>query len=233
MLTGETVNFRLNSCASFDDAIALSELLSRETGESYTVLVDNHLGFTARRSGVSAPPVVAKRASRPLTMGKSIYRQSFLGFLGQYLQIAVGALVLGRTTDFLRLLFAAVEISEVPPWMDISAVLVGTRLLGLVVLLYGLRFIYIYLSRKLLFADDGIILKKGIIAQDQVLIRFADIKSLAVRQGILDRLLGIGSLHLDSAATNGDVDIIFDNIAAPVAMRDQIQGLIDYHTGGR
>ena len=72
-------------------------------------------------------------------------------------------------------------------------------------------------------------MKKGIIALDQVQIRFGDIKTVGVKQSILDRLLGIGTIHLDSAGTNGEVDIIFDNIINPVHMRHHIQSLIDQY----
>jgi len=71
--------------------------------------------------------------------------------------------------------------------------------------------------------------KKGILAQSQVQIRFSDIKTIGVQQGILDRLMGIGTVHLDSAGTNGTVDIEFKNTIDPIRMRRNIQILIDNH----
>jgi len=96
-------------------------------------------------------------------------------------------------------------------------------------LLYGLRFIYSYYAVKLWFDDDGVVMKKGIIAQDQIQIRFGDIKTIGVHQSIINRLLGIGTLHLDSAGTNGTVDIVFNNLIDPVYMRRRLQYLIDQY----
>ena len=41
--------------------------------------------------------------------------------------------------------------------------------------------------------------------------------------------LGIGTLHLDSAGTNGTVDIVFNNLINPVYMSHRIQYLIDQY----
>ena len=49
MSKNNLMNLRMNSFASFDDALDMCELLSRETGDEYTVMPDNYLGFTANR----------------------------------------------------------------------------------------------------------------------------------------------------------------------------------------
>jgi uncharacterized membrane protein YdbT with pleckstrin-like domain len=67
---------------------------------------------------------------------------------------------------------------------------------------------------------------KGIIARDQVKIRFDDIKTVGINQGIIERLLGIGTIHLASAGTNGEVDIIFRNLVNPVQVRQRVQKLM-------
>jgi uncharacterized membrane protein YdbT with pleckstrin-like domain len=76
-------------------------------------------------------------------------------------------------------------------------------------------------------------MKKGIIAQDHVQIRFPDIKTIGVHQSILERLLGIGKLHLDSAGTNGEVDIVFNNLVNPDYLRRRIMSFIALSTQQR
>jgi uncharacterized membrane protein YdbT with pleckstrin-like domain len=95
------------------------------------------------------------------------------------------------------------------------------------VLLYGLRFIYSYYSVNHYFDNDGVILVKGIIAQNQVQIRFGDIKTISVHQGIVERLLGFGTVHLASASTHGEVDIILNNVTNPTELRIRIQQLTE------
>jgi len=226
-------NLRLKSFVSIDDAVDLCALLQQETGVEYTVADDSALGFTAHR----CQPAKAIEAASPVRIPPALpqaraVRQALRGFLKHYLQIAFGAFVIFYTYHLMRLAFMLLELHEIPYWLHLTACAQGIKVFGLLTVGYGLRFLYSFYAKTLLFSEDGMILKKGLIAQDQVLIRFADIKSLSVKQSIMGRLLGIGSLYLDSAATNGDVDIVFDNIDNPIAMRNRIQQLIDYHTQG-
>jgi hypothetical protein len=55
------------------------------------------------------------------------------------------------------------------------------------------------------------------------------LKLIRNQVSILERLLGIGTLHLDSAGTNGTVDIVFNNLINPVYMRHRLQHLIDQY----
>ena len=44
------INLKLKSFARFDDAMAMSDLLNSETGADYSIMSDNHLGFTVKRN---------------------------------------------------------------------------------------------------------------------------------------------------------------------------------------
>ena len=226
MTKNNFINIRLNSYASFDDAMDMCELLSRETGEEYTVMPDNHLGFTTNRVQSNI-----KRSQKITKLGEEDKQREFCqawrGFLTNYFQIMFGGLLIINPYKILGWIFYWLHIESVPDWLDLNGF---GELLGFgggLLFLYGLRFLYSYFAEKLYIDDDGIILKKGIIAQSQVQIRFGDIKTIGVQQGILDRLLGIGTIHLDSAGTNGTVDIEFRNVIDPVSMRRNIQHLID------
>lgn len=221
------INITNLSFADFDDAMSMCRILVRETGNQYTVMPDNHLGFTAVRQ---QEPNKNIQENTIETINEN-YRQSFRGFIGHYLEIGAG-LVLFNAPDVIL----AWVVSW--PWLgvhhlqlpDIAGLADIIRWSGCLLALYGSRFIYSYYAVKLFFDNDGIILRKGIISLDQVQIRYRDIKTISVHQHILNRLLGIGTLHLDSAGTNGNVDIAFDNIKNPVFLRRHIQQIIDRHT---
>ena len=227
METETPINLRMNSFASFDDAMDMCDLLNRETGDKYTVMPDNHLGFTARRCQESRLNQEHKNVES--FKEDTEYRQSFRGFIQQYAEFVMGSLLTISPYKFMGWAFALLSIHEIPDWFSVPGWGEVLRLGGFILLLWSLRFIYSYYAIKLCFDDDGIVLKKGIIALNQVQIRYGDIKTIGVQQSIIDRLLGIGTLHLDSAGTNGTVDIIFDNLVNPVAMRHRIQALIDLY----
>jgi membrane protein YdbS with pleckstrin-like domain len=232
MRTTSPIDLAANSFARFDDAQAMCELLYRETGSAYTVMSDNHLGFTTRRSRTQAAqpqPALADRQRPEVTE----YRQAFRGFVPHYLEIAAGALLMAYPFKVTGWLFDLLNIQNIPDWMDLKDLGTIYVFAGLALTLYGLRFIYSYFAVKMVFDHDGVMLKKGIIAQSHVQIRFNDIKTVGVEQSVLDRLLGIGTVHLDSAGTNGTVDIELRNMYNPAHMRRRIQQLIDQYTKQR
>lgn len=232
MMTTSPIDLAANSFASFDDAQAMCELLSRETGSAYTVVPDHYLGFTTQRrmtQTIHPQPVPADR-QRSDAME---YRQSFKGFIPHYLEMIIGILLASSPFEVIGWLFSLLNIQEIPDWLDLKGLGAVVAYAGLALILYGLRFIYSYFAVKMIFDHDGVILKKGIIAQSQVQIRFNDIKTVGVEQSVLDRLLGIGVVHLDSAGTNGTVDIELRNMRNPVDMRRRIQQLIDQHSRQR
>ena len=224
MAIDNPINLRLNSFASFDDAMAMCELLGRETGSEYTVMPDTQLGFTAKRVGSNSNP---RKNTRETGLRNREFRQAWRGFIPNYLQILIGILLVINPYKGIGLLFSLLEIDTIPVWFNLKGVGECVALAGGLLMLYGLRFIYSFYAEKLYIDDDSFIIKKGIIAQSQVQIRFGDIKTIGVNQGILDRLLGIGTIHLDSAGTNGTVDIEFNNMIDPAEIRRNIQRMID------
>lgn len=220
------MNLRMNSFASFDDAMDMCELLSRETGDEYTVMSDNHLGFTAKRIQTSIKKS-NKRGEIENEFRVREIHQAWRGFITNYFEIILGLLLIMNPYRVMGWIIYCLGIETLPEWLNLKGIGDLLGLCGVLLIIYGLRFIYSYFAEKLYIDDDGIILKKGIIAQSQVQIRFGDIKTVGVQQGILDRLMGIGAIHLDSAGTNGTVDIEFRNAIDPISMRRNIQNLID------
>jgi membrane protein YdbS with pleckstrin-like domain len=222
------INFERNSFASIDAAEDMCDLLRRETGHNYIVVNDNYLGFTPKKQ--EERQVINQSGTANINdFGQLIYRQSIKGFIPQYIEIAAGSLMIINPFVVIGWCFNALKIDTIPAWINISQWGEILHIFGFIVLVYGLRFIYSYFATTLCFESDGVVLKQGIIAQNQVQIRFGDIKTIGIQQSILNRLLGIGILRLDSAGTNGVVDIIFNNLVSPVQMRQRIQRLIDRH----
>jgi uncharacterized membrane protein YdbT with pleckstrin-like domain len=118
------------------------------------------------------------------------------------------------------------KLEELPEWFNLKGYGEAVSIIGGLLLIYSLRFVYSYFALNLRFEPDGMMVTKGIIARDQVKIRFDDIKTVGINQGIIERLLGIGTIHLASAGTNGEVDIIFRNLVNPVQVRQRVQKLM-------
>jgi uncharacterized membrane protein YdbT with pleckstrin-like domain len=234
MMQSDTlINIKLKSFARFDDAMAMSDLLNSETGADYSIMSDNHLGFTVKRNQENTvneepKPVVSNNGDRH---EKKTYRQSFRGFLEHFSELILGMFLAVSPYTGLGWIFSLFNIQVIPEWFNLSEAGKVVSIGGYVLILYGLRFIYSYYARKLFIEDEFVLSKKGIIAQDHIQIRYVDIKTVGIRQTIIERLLGIGTLHLASAGTNGEVDIIFDNLINPSYMRSRVQQLIEKTQG--
>jgi hypothetical protein len=225
MASENPINLRLKSFSRFDDAMEICDLLNREAGNEYTVMTDNNLGFTVSRIKESRPN--EQEPEKTHQHDGAVYRPAFRGFIPHYLEIATGILLIANPYIVLGWIFALLNIQIMPDWFKLHDWGEVLRFGGFFLLLYGLRFIYSRYATKLWLDDDGASMKKGIIAQDHIQIRFADIKTMGVHQSILNRLLGIGTLHLDSAGTNGEVDIVFNNLVNPDYLRRRIMSFID------
>lgn len=70
----------------------------------------------------------------------------------------------------------------------------------------------------------GIEARHGILnlSQRVVKIRFEDIRAVEVKQSLLDRLLDIGNVELNTAAS-GDSEVVMSGIAAPYNLRQVVQ----------
>ena len=229
MRSDSPINLQLKSFARFDDAMTMSDILNTETGAEYTVVSDHHLGFTVKRSqdNRAKEPQEAVVSIDSDPREKMAYRQALRGFLEHFMELALGIMLVISPYTVLGWIFSVLHIQIMPEWFNLSRSGELLSLGGYVLILYSLRFIYSYYARKLFIEDEFVLSKRGIIAQDHIQIRYVDIKTVGIRQTIIERLLGIGTLHLASAGTNGEVDIIFDNLISPAYMRARIQKLIE------
>jgi len=223
MLDENRINLRRNSFANFSDAAAICDFIKSMTGEQYTVENDLHLGFTV----VGEKTIMAShQRDDEYSRDCLVYRQALRGFIPHYAEIATGALLVVWPETAFKWILSLLDIQLIPEWLNRPLWGELVTLAGYALALYGFRFVYSYFATSLCFEVDSIMLKRGIIARDQVQIRYADIKTTNIKQSVLDRLLGIGTLNLDSAGTNGAVDIEFHNLINPISMRQRVQRLM-------
>ncbi len=135
------------------------------------------------------------------------------------------------------------EISETfiyrgrPSWLNyIGYYLVGFALLilsisvrnisaGLFLLLIPVGIAAILRYRYLFtVTDDSIIMRVGLIARNTNEIKIKHIRAINVRQGVIERILGIGTLIFLSAA-NSDSEVVFKGIREPHGVKERIRGL--------
>lgn len=70
---------------------------------------------------------------------------------------------------------------------------------------------------------DGLKSKAGIIARDAHSIKFRDIRGVVLKQDVLDRLLGVGTIDFHTAGTD-KAEVTFFRIAHPAYLRDVLDG---------
>ena len=67
-------------------------------------------------------------------------------------------------------------------------------------------------------------MRTGLIANNTNEMEIRHIRGINLRQGVAERLLGIGTLEIISAA-DGGAEVVFSGISNPVAVKDQIRSL--------
>ena len=102
-------------------------------------------------------------------------------------------------------------------------------ILGAILLLFfgiGLLFIiYALLDRNTklyTLTNKRVMAKAGIISRQVNEVGIRDIRSINVKQGILERLFGLGSVEIASAGTAG-VEVKFTGVSNPMRVRDLIR----------
>jgi uncharacterized membrane protein YdbT with pleckstrin-like domain len=72
--------------------------------------------------------------------------------------------------------------------------------------------------------DQRVIMRTGLIARNTNEMDIRHIRGINVRQNATERLLGIGSLEIISAA-DGGAEVIFNGIRDPFGVKDRIRAL--------
>ncbi len=70
--------------------------------------------------------------------------------------------------------------------------------------------------------------RRGIISRDIRSIALADIRNINLKQGIVDRLLNVGTLEFSSAASSG-VEVVWWGVKNPMRIKEQIEKMPNSH----
>ena len=72
--------------------------------------------------------------------------------------------------------------------------------------------------------DQRLIMRIGLIARNTNEMEIRHIRGINVRQNVIERLLGIGTLEIISAA-DGGAEVIFGGVRDPFGLKDRIRAL--------
>ncbi len=77
------------------------------------------------------------------------------------------------------------------------------------------------LSAKYIVTSEKCICEYGLISKKHSEVYLDDIRGVSFQQGIMQRILCVGDVHIGSAATAG-AEVVFRNISSPSFVVDQI-----------
>ena len=77
---------------------------------------------------------------------------------------------------------------------------------------------------KFTITDEWIIMRVGLIARNTNEMQMSHIRAINIRQGIIERILGIGTIEISSAAGEG-VEVKFTGIRDPHGVKERVRGL--------
>jgi uncharacterized membrane protein YdbT with pleckstrin-like domain len=188
------------------------------------------LADTAQDSGSTTQNANKRHHSHqpanPNIIPTRVYRMALRTYLLSLPLIVAGLAMMALARDIWIGIFTALGLNSLPQWIDGQLLISGTQFLaGLWVVWLLAGILLNYYGTALIVDNHGVTLKKGIITRDETHVRFNEIRTIGLRQGILDRLLGIGILEFASSGTDG-VDIRFFNLANPVRIKSEIEDII-------
>lgn len=250
MHEAETVILNLDQqpFESFDMAAKMRDLLINESVHQYRVdlfEIDNEsAGFVIIRTQkeqrlsnndkdqVSDSCLEKKTVQQsPFSSSKRVDNKTYHPALRTYLlyfPLAVGALFLVLfAVELWGMVLSILDIKGLPVWIDGGVLVNLTKMAGSMLIIWISSTVLInYYGTALVIDSHGLTFKKGILTRDVTHIRFSEIRTIGLRQGLLDRLLNIGILEFASSGTD-DVDIRFINIANPTGVKAEIETIIE------
>ena len=119
----------------------------------------------------------------------------------------------------IMLLLATIVVLATSDSQNNSESLVTFVVLWLIILYYFLQL----WSIEMIVTNKRVVYKKGIIATDTEELKNAKIESVEIKQGILDRILGTGSIHFSGTGTS---KVKFNSIDNPWKVKSRIEEYI-------
>ena len=84
---------------------------------------------------------------------------------------------------------------------------------------------YRHFSWRFSIAEGVIESRRGLIAREVRSVRVEDVRSINVKQSILQRLLSLGDIEFSSAASD-EAEVVFEGISNPIKVKNEIQGMM-------
>ena len=235
---GLIFNLEGNPFPSFDAAVSMRDRLIEETGAAYRIeRCANVPGFVVVRPDSQTDPRLraeplaedksVKAANNAIRAFKPTVLHQALRVNLLYVSVLVIAFVLFLFPESLELRVLEFSPSkEISNWINPRWLAAATQTVsGLITVWLVCTLAYRYFSSVYVIASDGIAMRQGLIARETLSVRYRDIRSVGLKQSVVDRLLNIGMLEFASAGTD-DVDIRFSNIVNPTQLKARIQTLI-------
>jgi len=218
----------------FDSAAKMRDILMAESGHQYRIDkygdddaqdygVNSSEGFVIRRSpSIDSDKEAGDVGSSEENLIDIIYHPALRTYLLSMPALLACIFLFLFPLDILSIIFSSLDIQKLPEWMNIGSLIKMTRGGSAAFFLFNIiGVLYSYFGVSLIIDNKGVSLKKGIIAQDIIGVRFSEIRTTGLKRGVLDRLLNVGTLELSSSGSDG-VDIRFFNLANPVKIKDDI-----------
>ncbi len=221
---------------SFDSAAKMRDLLTKESDHQYRVGLfepgNEAAGFVIIRSLQESVNQADYPTNTTGTIKSKTYHPALRTYL-LYCPLVVGSLVLMLfAVELWGVVLSIIDIKGLPVWIDGGVLVNSTQMIGSVCIIWIMSAVLInYYGTALLIDSHGLTFKKGILTRDVTHIRFSEIRTIGLRQGLLDRLLNIGILEFASSGTD-DVDIRFINIANPTGVKAEIEAIIEQQIQG-
>ncbi|MBT4146412.1 MAG: PH domain-containing protein [Gammaproteobacteria bacterium] len=239
------VIFNLNRMPflDFDLAARMRDLLMKESGhfyrvEQYQADKKGSAGFVVVRNNADHATIQQTKANikRSVEITETSlansrdtdhqYRPALRSYFLYFPLFFASVLLFTFSLSIWSFLLSLVGVNPSSDIVDINLLIQITEALAVAIFLINLmRLLYRYYSIVLIIDGEGVTLRKGIVARDFMSIRFSEIKTIGVKQGILARLLNIGNLEFASSGSDG-VDITFTNIVNPGATKNAINSRV-------
>jgi len=92
----------------------------------------------------------------------------------------------------------------------------------LAALYVALRVLYTHFAWRFTVDDDSIESRRGIIGRTVQSIRIEDLRNINVRQSLVERMLGVGSVEFSTAGGSG-IEVVFFGIEDPLKLKEGVQ----------
>lgn len=202
-------------------AAQVAAVLARETGSEFSVTSHSDGGYGLARQSRSAPVNERQTETDESEFNSRWLRPAWRSQLTRVFSIVVGSLLAGFSDQLLvllqvdRLVILVSEILKVSAADVFSLISTGVFLVGLLIaVMAALRALLFIYSHHYFIGPWGIEANTELVAKDQRRIEYKHIRGVNLRQNIIERLLGIGTLDITTSGVEGS-DVQFLGVSNP------------------